>query len=111
MATLTVTRVPLDGGLVLEDNDVPASGGGDLAPVGPNRFLFVKNADASSHTVTLATPGTVQGLDVENPAVVVGAGKSAVVPLPRLLRGSNGMAALTYDAVTSVTVAVLELEA
>ena len=110
MANLAVTQVPIDGGLAdLAAAAVAAAAGGDSAACGPGRFLYVKNADASSHTATVATPGNVSGLDVENPALVVAAGKYGLLPLPRLVAGANGRAAITYDAVTAVTVAVLEL--
>lgn len=111
MAALTVTSVPIDGGLAdLAGAATAAAGGGDTAPVGPNRFLVVVNGDASPHTATIASPDTVSGLDIENPAVTVAAGETGVLPLPRMLAGTDGRAAITYDGVTSVTVAVLELE-
>ncbi|WUI00208.1 hypothetical protein OHR68_43200 [Spirillospora sp. NBC_00431] len=110
MANLTVTAVPIDGGLAdLDAAAVAAASGGDKAPVGPGRCLYLKNGDASTHTATLASPGTVKGLDVENPALVVAAGEYGLIPLPSMLAGADGRAAITYDAVTSVKVAVLEL--
>lgn len=110
MANLTVTDIPIDGGLAdLEGALVAAASGGDKAPVGAGRFLIVKNGDASSHTATIASPGTVKGLDVENPALVVAAGDIGMIPLPSILAGTDGRAAITYDAVTSVTVGVGEL--
>lgn len=110
MAALGLTSVPVDGGVPdLAAVAVAAAALGDTAACGPNRFLVVINGDASSHTATVATPGTVSGLDVENAALVVAAGDTGMMPLPRLFAGSNGRASITYDAVTSVTVAVLEL--
>jgi hypothetical protein len=110
MAALEVVTVPVNGGLTLENNDVAASALGDTAPVGPGRFLYIANGDASPHTATIATPSTVAGLALPEVAVVVAAGESAVVPLASVFRGANGRASITYDAVTSVTVAVFELE-
>ncbi|MFE3495262.1 hypothetical protein ACFXOS_19685 [Streptomyces sp. NPDC059175] len=110
MAALTVTSAPVDGGLAdLSGAAVAAASGGDTAPCGPDRFLVVINGDASPHTATVATPGTVSGLDIENAALVVAAGDTGILPLPRLFAGTNGRASITYDAVTSVTVAVVEL--
>lgn len=110
MAALAVTAVPIDGGLAdLAGAAVAAAGGGDTAPCGPNRFLVVINGDASPHTATVATPGTVKGLDVDNAALTVAAGETGILPLSRIFAGTTGRAAITYDAVTSVTVAVLEL--
>lgn len=88
-----------------------ASGGGDTAPTGDNVVLLVKNADASSKTVTLETAATYRGLAVADVAVVVAAGKTATIPLgPKALYAqANGRVNLTYSAVTSVTVAVIAL--
>lgn len=110
MADLSVTEVPVDGGLAdVAGAAAAAAAGGDTAPVGSGRMLYVNNADASPHTVTLTNPRTVSGLDVEDPAVTVAAGDHALIPLPRILAGADGRAAIGYDAVTSVTVAVLEI--
>ncbi len=58
----------------------------------------------------MATPGTVKGHAIADASVAVAAGDHALIPLANVYRGSNGRAAITYDAVTSVTVAVLEIE-
>jgi hypothetical protein len=111
MADLDVTSVPIATGLAdVADEAVAAAGGGDTAPVGPNRFLYVNNADASPHTATVATPGTAKGHAIGDAALVVAAGDHGILPLANIYRGANGRAAITYDDVTSVTVAVLELE-
>jgi hypothetical protein len=110
MAALNVVTVPVNGGIGLEDSAVAASAGGDTAPVGPGRFLYVMNGDAASHTATVATPGTASGLPLPEVAVVVAAGESAILPLASVFRGANGRASITYDAVTAVSVAVFELE-
>ncbi|MFH9957313.1 hypothetical protein ACH4OX_24310 [Streptomyces roseolus] len=110
MAALPIVVVPVAGGVSLEGSDTAASSGGDTAPVGPGRFLYVRNGDASPHTVTIATPGTVSGVAIADVAVAVPAGESKIVPLTGLFRGASGRAALTYDAVTAVSVACFELE-
>ncbi|MFE9737339.1 hypothetical protein [Streptomyces sp. NPDC006477] len=111
MAALNLTAVPVDGGVPdLAAVAVAAAALGDTAPCGPGRFLAVINGGGVSRTVTVATPGTVDGLAIEDLAVTVAAGDTALIPLPRVpFAGTNGRAAVTYDAVTSVTVAVLEL--
>lgn len=110
MADLSLTLVPVATGIADVGAQATAAGaGGDTAPVGPNRFLYIANADASSKTVTIATPGTVSGLAVADVAVVVAAGKHAIIPLTNIFRGSTGRAAITYSAVTSVTVRPFEL--
>lgn len=111
MADLSLITVPVDAGIAdVAGQAVAAAGGGDTAPVGSGRFLYVNNADASPHTVTMATPGTVKGLAVSDGAVTVAAGDHAIIPLNNVYRGSNGRAAITYDGVTSLTVAAFELE-
>lgn len=110
MAALAVTPVPANGGLPdLAGAAVAATALGDTAPCGPGRFLVVVNGDASSHTATIATPGTVSGFDIPNGTLVVAAGKTGVLPLAPVFRGTLGRAVVTYDAVTSVKVAVMEL--
>jgi hypothetical protein len=109
MAALTTTTVPVDGGLSIEGNDAAAAGGGDTAECGAGIFFVMKNADASPKTATIATPGSVSGLAVADATLVVAAGETGIIPLPRLFAGATGRAAITYSAVTSVTVAVLRL--
>ncbi|MBB4987495.1 hypothetical protein [Streptomyces nymphaeiformis] len=112
MAALTTTTVNTLGGLAdLDAAAVAAAGGGDTAPVGDGLFLFVNNAGASPRTVTLATPGTVHGHQVADATLTVAAGKRGLIPLTTIFRGATGRAAITYDAVTSVTVAVIQLGA
>lgn len=85
-----------------------AAAGGDTAICASNRLLLVRNADTSSKTVTLATPGSVRGLAIADRAVTVAAGETRVIRLdPSLYADSTNTVAITYSAVTSVTVAVL----
>jgi hypothetical protein len=110
MAQLATTSLPVAGGGSITDALVAAAAGGDSAAVGEGRFLVVKNGDAGSHTVTLSTPGTVKGVAIAEVAVVVAAGKTSAIPLSAVLfKDATGRAAITYDAVTSVTVGVFEL--
>jgi hypothetical protein len=109
MAALTTNVVPLTG-LQLDDLLNPATSGGDDAPTGAGVLLVVKNADASSHTVTLVTPGTVNGLAIADRAVAVAAGKTELIPLTADYRDpATGRAAITYDGVTSVNVGVVRV--
>ncbi|MCZ7414313.1 hypothetical protein [Streptomyces sp. WMMC897] len=109
MADLSVVMAPVNGGAALEDNAVPAAVGGDTAPCGPGRFLYVMNGDASPHTATVDVTRKMSGLAVEDAVLTVAAGESGVLPLTRNLASADGRAAITYDAVTSVNVAVFEL--
>lgn len=113
MAALTATTVATLGGIAdIGAAAVAAAVGGDTAPVGPaNIFLLVVNGGGSSCTATISTPGTVAGHAVADATLVVAAGKSGIIPLTNLFRGATGRAAITYSAVTSVTVAVFTLGA
>lgn len=107
MATLTTQTAALAGlSVALGD----ASAGGDQCATGPGLALVVQNGDASSHTVTLATPGTVDGLAIADRVVTVPAGALAVIPLNDVYRDpATGRAAITYDGVTSVKVAAVRV--
>lgn len=110
MADLSLITVPVATGIAdAATQAVAAAGGGDTAPVGPGRFLYVNNGSGGSLTVTVATPGTVSGLAIADTAVAVGAGDHALIPLSNVFRGANGRAAVTYSGVTSLTVAAFEL--
>ncbi|WP_171117787.1 MULTISPECIES: hypothetical protein [unclassified Streptomyces] len=107
MAALTTTVVPLTGAAVAY---TAAAAGGDDCATGAGVLLLVKNDDASSHTVTLVTPGTVNGLAIADRQVAVAAGAEVAIPVTNDYRDpSTGRAAITYDAVTSVTVAVIRV--
>lgn len=106
MATLS-TQVVAQAGTAI--SFAAAASGGDACATGSDVKLLVKNGDASSHTVTLVTPGTVDGdLAIADRAVTVAAGATVAVPVTDRYRDPvTGWASLTYDAVTSVTVAVI----
>ncbi|WP_435610679.1 hypothetical protein [Streptomyces sp. C10-9-1] len=112
MADLAATTVTSVGGLAdLEGAAVAAAGGGDTAPVGPGYALVMFNGDASPHTATLTTPGSVHGHAIADGTLVVAAGDVGLIPLSDVFRGALDRAAITYDDVTSVTVLVLKLGA
>lgn len=82
---------------------VGASGGGDEMPQGTAAagwslpiVLYVSNGDASSHEVT-----------VNGVAHSVAAGDTALIPVNGIYHGQ--LVPVTYDAVTSVTVAAVDL--
>lgn len=95
-------------GLRYDNLLVPADGAGDSCPTGQGVLLVVANGDTADHIVTLATPQTVSGLAVADRTVTVPHGGTMAIPLLDLYRDpETGVAAVTYDAVTSVTVAVV----
>lgn len=110
MTALTTHVVPLVG-LRLDTLLAAATSGGDDCQAGAGVLLAVKNADSAPHTVTLATPQTVDGdLAVADRPVVVAAGATELIPVTSTYRNpATGRAALTYDGVTSVTVAVIRM--
>lgn len=107
MGTLPVQVVPHDG---LSASYTPADSAGDRAACGGGIALHVKNSDASAHTVTLAVPEKVDSLAVQSREVAVPASGEVFIPLPDLYEDpSDGLAAITYDAAASLTVAVIRV--
>lgn len=108
MATLTTQVVPHTG---LAVSLAAAAGGGDKGIAGAGVNLVVRNADAAPHTVTLAIPAVTKidgDLTISNRPVVVAAGAFELIPLIDLYTNPvDGLTSWTYDAVTSMTVAVV----
>ncbi len=106
MATLPVQQVPVRG--LANVAFAAANAGGDDVPSGVASALLVRNTDATAKTVTITTPGTVDGLAIEDPAVIVPATTGfAVIPLVGRLYGASVL--IAYSAVTGVTVAAIQL--
>lgn len=85
-----------------------AAGGGDTADISNGRtFLWLKNGGGSSITVTLVTPGTVDGdLAIADRAVTVANGTEKLIgPLNPAAYGQ--VVSITYSGVTTVTVAAV----
>jgi hypothetical protein len=107
MAALSAQSVPVAGAA---PSFASAAAGGDTAPVGSDLVLCVRNGGASAVTVTVVTPGQFNGLDIADASISVAAGASAFVPMTAVYRDPiSNRASVTYSAVTSVTVAVLQL--
>jgi hypothetical protein len=106
MATLA-TQVIAQAGTAI--TFAAATGGGDACATGSDVKLLVKNGAGSSMTVTLVTPGNVDGdLAIADRAVTVAAGVTTGIPITdRYLDPATGLAAITYSSVTTVTVAVI----
>lgn len=106
MALLTTQQMTSAGAAITL---AAATGGGDTADISNGRtFLFVKNGSGAPITVTLATPGTVDGdLAVGDRAVSVPAttGERMIGPLNPAVYGS--IVAITYSGVTTLTVAAV----
>jgi hypothetical protein len=77
----------------------------------PNRVIHVKNGGGSPITVTIPTTQTVEGLTVPNRTVTVTNATDKFVSLGAsgAHRQTDGSVNIDYSAVTSVTVAVLDV--
>lgn len=109
MALLTAQQIALAG---LDPVFAAADVAGDSFANPNDRIYFhIKNGDASSHTATFNSQRNCdQGFDHDE-AVAVPAGAERIVgPFsPGRFNDANGLAQVTYDAVTSVTVGVFQL--
>lgn len=109
MATAATQSISLAG---LAPVYSAAAAGGDSFRPADRTFLHIKNGSAAAITATLVTPGTVQGLAVEDVAVPVPAGAERMVgPLsPELFRHrADGLGDITWSAAASVTFAVVNI--
>lgn len=84
---------------------------GSYVPNDGKVMLIGKNADASSHTVTVAPTAPVPGGTVSGTPVTVAAGAEfALGPWPpEYYNNALGQILATFDAVTSVTIAAVHV--
>lgn len=110
MALLDVDTIARTG---VSPNYNDAAVGGDTFMNDTERrtFLAVRNNGASSITVTIATAMTVDGLQVADRAVSVGAGVEMFIgPFPpNIYNQADGTISVTYSAVADVQVAALKV--
>jgi len=108
LATQVINRAGLTPSLTA------AAGGGDTMATGETTFLVVKTAGTGA-TVTIATPGKVEGQAIDDVAVVLSATTEKWVgPITRSFFGDPATtpsyrANITYSSVTTVTVGVVSL--
>lgn len=109
VVTQQITRAGLNPTLTQPTVD------GDVVDIGAT-FLYVDNASVASVNVTVQTPVTVDGLNVEELIVAVPAGQFRLIgPFPPrtfaqpTTSPDAGRAYVDYSAQTSVTRAVLKL--
>ncbi len=107
MAALSTEVVTQSG---IEPTFNAAEAGGDSFTHGAKTYIHVKNDDASPHTVTVASQYTaIPGVGPVDLDIVVPAGEERIAgPCSSNFKDLGGDVQLTYDAVTSVTVAVLQ---
>lgn len=109
MATLTTQVVSIAG---LNPTYSAAGGAGDKVACGERVFVHVKNGSASAVTVTLTATGAIRGQTVTSPTVSVPAsGERMIGPIAAELFQSptDGLAAISYSATATVTVAAIRI--
>lgn len=108
MATLTAQAIVRTG---LEPSYASAAGGGDEFVNTGVQALHVKNGSGGDIVVTIETPNAVDTLAIADRDVTVPAGEERIIgPFPTShYNDANGKVQITYDGVTSLTVAVLQL--
>jgi hypothetical protein len=85
--------------------------GHSVANEGKQTFIHVKNGGASPITVTIPTPGSVDGLAVADRTVNVPAGEERMIgPFPAAFYNqADGTVHVDFSAVTSVTLAAFKV--
>jgi hypothetical protein len=103
VALLTIKNVGVLSGVAPTYATVNAS---DTVVGGQGVFIHVKNANAGSVNVTIATPETVDGdLTVQDRIVAVAAGTEVMIPVPsRYNDRTTGVATVTCSPTSSVTI-------
>jgi hypothetical protein len=108
MATLTTVPIAATG---VNPGFTAAAAGGDKVTPGDRTFLHVKNGGGAPITVTITAVRLCSDGGLHNSVVSVTNGEDRVIgPVDsRFAAVADGLAAVTYSAVTSVTVAALRL--
>lgn len=103
MALLTTQEIPVVG----EDavTFAAADVAGDSVTATAGALVLVRNGSAAAITLTVTTPGTVEGLAIQDPQQSIPAGATGAFPVVTRVFGAT--MAWTYSAVTTVTVAVV----
>jgi len=114
MADLTIQNVTEAG---IDPTMESAAAGGDAALNDGRVILLINNGDASSHTVTVTAQTTsfddqqYGDATKSDASILVPAGSEALIGpfAPQAFNDSNGDIQITYDAVTSMTIAALKI--
>lgn len=107
-AALTVQDIERSG---LEPSYTAAIADGHSFENNGRVFIHVKNGDAASKDITIQTPGTVDGLAVADRVVSVPADEERMIGpfAPSQYNQSDGSVYVDYSAITSVTIAAIEM--
>jgi hypothetical protein len=97
--------------LSFEATNPLASGGMFIDNSVANVLIYIKNDDASSHSVTIVTPGTVDQEPIEELVIAIPAGEERIIgPFPKAVYNNTaGQVSFSMEADTSVTVAALKM--
>jgi hypothetical protein len=103
MATLGYHQVAIAG---VNPAPAAATGGGDKIAPSDRGALLYANGSGATITVTIVVPGNDKyGSARPDIAVAIPAGESRLIgPFPSDLAGTDGLVAITYSGVTSLTV-------
>lgn len=103
MAALVAQTVLSDDAVTLTQN--ACAGGGDTVPEGSE--LRFRNTDAVTKTVTVVTPGSVDGNAIADNTFTVAQNASRTIrPNRYYVDSETKLISLTYSAVTGLTVEV-----
>lgn len=108
MALLTTQQIDITG----SDVTHAAASTSDTVNPSPRTFVWYKNTNASSRTITVVVPGSRFGQDLADVEVTLPAttGEKVIGPLTRELADpSTGLVTVTLDADTDVTVAAVRI--
>jgi hypothetical protein len=111
MATLVTQQVVRTGSGVTPTYNVAAAGGDKFSP-GAGVFVHAKNTNASPRIITFATAGKLAEFDVADMTATIPAttGDKMIGPFPAdIFAAADGLVAMTYDAETNLSIAVLRL--
>jgi len=109
---LTVQTVITSGtGLAPSYATVDNSNGNYFTWPGGRVFLHVKNTNASTRTLTIDAPQTIDGLAMADPTYTIAAvtGDHMIGPLSDKLVQTNGQVYLDWSAATNCSVAVISI--
>ena len=111
-AVALVTLVTSRAGVAVATGMVAADGtNGNKFLNSGKECLHVKNASASPITVTVVTPGQVDGMDIADLTVSVPAttGDVLIGPFTKTFEAQDNWILATFSVVTSVTVGAIRL--
>lgn len=114
MALLTAQSVSWVSGLVTPTLTFSAVNATDTFNPGPGRFLWAKNTNAATRTITITTYNTVSGATVQDLSCTIAAttGEAIMCCFPANFLGDPAaslVGTITYSAAAGVTAALIEL--